>query len=138
MAVTQTRPYELGLYDGTKPSTEVMISVDHPDWVRPKRYPLSSFSIGEGGEIIITNHIESGRITGLSSHYVEVTFDATFDSVPVGRGNLYVYKTFDPGDGKVVDLDIPIYGIEVSTSGFSFYIEETESLTGVICEYQFM
>ena len=139
MAVTQTRTYELGLFDGiSKPLPEVMIEVDHADWSRPKRFPLAGFTLGEGGEIIISNHIEKDIVGGLTDHFVEITFTTPFDSVPVGRGNLYVYKEIDLGGGKSSDQDVPIYNLQVTASGFSFNIEDTEDLTGIYFEYLFM
>lgn len=134
MAVEQTRPHELELYDGSLDPTGVMVPVDNSAWARPKRYPISALGGGDGGSL----HVESGRLTGLASHYVEEDFDTAFSDVPVGRKNLHVYRVVDPGDGKTYDLPIPFYGLGVTTSGFSFYIESTESLTGIVVEYFFI
>ena len=137
MAVEQTRPYELGLYDGSLDPSTVMVPVDNSAWSRPKRLPLSEFGDAlKSGEIGV--HIESGRLSGLSNNYVEVEFDTAFDDIPVGRKNLHVYRVLDLGGGKTVDLIIPIYGLGVTVDGFSFYIEDTEDLTGIVCEYLFI
>jgi len=137
MAVEETRPYELGLYDGSLDSSTVMVPVDNSAWPRPKRLPLSEFGDALKSSVI-GNHIESGRLTGLSDHYVEVEFDTAFDDIPVGRKNLHVYKSEDLGGGETVDMTVPIYGLGVTVNGFSFYIKASESLTDVVVEYIFL
>jgi hypothetical protein len=133
MAVEETRPYELGLYDGSLDPNSIMVPVDYNNtWPRPKRYPLANFIVGIISGIF---HIESGRLTGLTSHYVTHDFERDFDEIPIGRKNLHVYRSYTLGDGKVIDKQVPIYNLDVTITGFSFYIEPTESLTGVIVEY---
>lgn len=137
MSIEQTRPYELGDYDDTLDSSDIYVAVDYNNsWSRPKRYPLSSF--GGGLKSASISHIESGRLAGLSNHYVEVTFDTAFSDIPVGRKNLHVYRVTDLGGGETVDMTVPFYGLGVTTTGFSFYIKSSESLTNVVIEYMFV
>ena len=139
MSIEQARPYELPLWDGTIDPTQIYITVDYNGtWVRPKRYPLSG--IISGDLEFATTHIEKGRLTGLSNRYVEVTFDSAFDEIPVGRKNLNVYRVNEDGGGtgKATDDEVLIYGLGVTVSGFSFYIDDTEDLSGVIVEYLFI
>jgi hypothetical protein len=136
MAIKQTRPYEESLYDGSLDPSNVMIVVDFSGWSRPKRYALESIGVASGGGG--TSQIETGRLTGLSSNFVEESFGSSFSDIPIGRKNLHVYRIQDLGGGKTIDLTIPIYGLTVTTDGFSFYIDDDESLTGIIVEFLFI
>lgn len=138
--VTETRSYELSLYDGSIDPDLIMVLVDYNNtWQRPKRVSLSSLITGAFEEKSASLlHIERDRLTGLSSHYVTEDFDTPFASIPIGRQFLHVYRSVDLGGGQTVDELVPIYGVEVTTTGFSFYIRAEEILTDVICEYLFL
>jgi hypothetical protein len=133
MAVEQSRPYELGLYDqGLDPST-VMISVDNAAWPRPKRLPLSYLDTtgGTGGA-----HIEKDRLTGLSSRTVTVTFDLEFSSIPVG--DVKCYRMYEQPDGTYQKQNV-IWGFpnvnQPTLSGFTLEISTDEDLSGIVVEY---
>lgn len=140
MAVTETRPYELGDYLGDKDPDEVYIPVDHADWPRPKHIPMSGFITDplKSGSLGNGFHVESGRLTGLTNRYVTQDFDVDFNEIPTGRKNLHVYRVEDLGGGETVDTDVTIYGLDVTPTGFSFYISADESLSGVVVEYLFI
>ena len=136
MAVEQTRPYELGLYDqGSDPST-VMISVDNSAWSRPKRLPLSYLDTtgGTGG-----THIEKDRLTGLVSRTVTVAFGIAFSSIPVGE--VKCYRMYEQPDGTFQPQDV-IWGFpdvnQPTLSGFTLEISTEESLTGVVVQYYYL
>jgi len=86
---------------------------------------------------IINNKLVCGILSGLGSSSVAVNFPIPFPSIPVGRKNLHVYRVYTPEPGKDVDENVLFYGLTVTTSGFSFEIDSSESLTGVIIEYLF-
>lgn len=140
MSVEQTRPYEESLYDGSIDASQIMVIVDYYGWPRPKRYPLQSIGVAEKSASVSGSHTEKGRLTGLTAYYVEVEFDEAFDDIPVGRKNLNVYRVNENGGGtgKATDDEVLIYGLGVTVSSFSFYIDDTEDLSGVIVEYLFI
>jgi len=135
MALEQTRPYELDLYVEGEPGepdiSDLVILVDYVSWDRPKRY---NGALSGGGSI----HTESGILTGLSSRSVTVEFDSAFSETPVGW--VKVYRMTEMPDGGYREQDV-LWGYatstKVTTTGFSLTINEDESLTGVIVEYDF-
>ena len=149
MAVEQTRPYEAPLYVQLEPGDpgyldpdQVQLVVDNSGWSKPKRIPYSAFGNGlmvpTPGSTSGGSHIERGRMTGLSNHYVTQDFVVAFADIPVGRQFLHVYRVNDLGGGETVDDLVPIYGVDVTNTGFSFYIKSDEDLTGIIVEYVFL
>ncbi|WP_159522883.1 hypothetical protein [Sunxiuqinia indica] len=142
--ITQTRPYELPLYiqygEGDPEYVDpdnIFLMVDYVDWSKPKRFSLGELLAGAGG-LGGGIHIEKGRLTGLTDHYVAVDFEFAFDDIPIGRGNLNVYKVRTHGDGNTTDIKYTPLNLDVSTEGFSFYIDESIDLTGIIVEYIFL
>ena len=134
MAVEQTRPYELAIYDQSLDPSTVMINVDNSAWPRPKRLPLSLLdttgSTGTGA------HIEKDILSGLSSRNVAVTFDTAFSSIPVGDVRCYRMDLMPDGTYRKGDV---LWGFDNANqptlSGFALTINASESLTGVLVEY---
>ena len=90
-----TRPWELEPFDGLE--EEVAYMVDHPSWALPKR----AISLPVGGSPI---HIESDRMTGLSSREITVTFDSAFSSMPIGDVKVYRMKQVSAGMWRKEDV----------------------------------
>lgn len=132
MSVEQTRPYELGLYDGSEDSSTVMVTVDKSTWDKPKRYALSNFGEVSGSSV----HVEKDRLTGLSSHSVSVEFDSAFDTVPVG--DVQVYRMVEIVSGKWRKEEV-LWGFDdanqPSLLGFDLTIDSEEDLSGIIIQY---
>lgn len=84
-------------------------------------------------------HRELGILTELSSALVEVTFGLEFTKIPVGFASLKVYRMVAMGGGyNYQDVLHTFPTIEpVSLTGFTLNIHSSESLTGVIIEYNF-
>lgn len=78
-----------------------------------------------------------GILSGLSSRNVSVIFSVPFTNIPVGRKNIHAYRLFEADANKFVDLNVIIYNLNVTTNGFSFTIDDSESLSGIIIEYDF-
>jgi hypothetical protein len=108
--------------------------VDHADWELPKRIPLTGIEV----ESIAGWHVEADTITGLASRTLTVTFNTAFTSAPTGW--VKVYRMTEMPDGGYREQDV-LWGYatstKVTTTGFSIIINEDESLTGVIVEYDF-
>jgi hypothetical protein len=113
--------------------SSLFLPLDSADFgSKPFKYPAEDF--------FSDIHIEKGRLTGLSSKSVSVTFDTAFSSTPVGIGNIKVYRMFEVVTGKWIAQDVQFYfgsATPVITTGFSLTIETAESLTGAILEYEF-
>lgn len=106
---------------------------DTESWSEPKKIPFSSLLLASG-------HIEAGRISGLSSHTVTVTFDEPFTSQPYGF-EPNVYRMAEQPDGTYRRQDV-LWGFtgvnNPSATGFEIEIHSSESLTGVIIEYMYL
>ena len=96
---------------------------------------IDSKSIGSITEI----HIESGRLTGLSSANVVVYFAKIFDRTPTGWIRVYRMRQVQTGKWKQQDV-LYYHAAEVFKNGYGFglVIEAAESLTGVVVEYFFI
>jgi hypothetical protein len=84
-------------------------------------------------------HIESGRITGLTSVNVVVYFATQFGNIPTGW--IKVYRMRQVMSGKWKQQDVLYYHASEAFKnefGFGLVIESTENLTGVIVEYFFI
>jgi len=134
MSLTQTRPKDLVAYDpdaeGAPDVTELEFVVDHSTFAKPKSFSQMAMSS-------LLGHIEKDRLTNLSSASVSVVFGSAFSSVPTGEVRVY---RMDPMDGGYIrqmvnwvfdDINQP------STTGFNLTINSSESLTGVVLEYNF-
>lgn len=99
----------------------------------PKRFALSN--------LISDTHVEKGRLSGLSSRSVSVTFDSAFSGTPIAV-TFEVYRYSDIGGGKYVKQRNVAYYLSgaswVTTTGFAIEIDTSESLTGLFVEYYFV
>lgn len=136
---------ELGLHTfvdsgnpGYIPLPELLVPIDSNsvnfNSALPKVIPLSSIL---GGEISPQAHVESDILTGLSSVNISVSFNVAFDAVPIGRKNLYCWKSVDGYDYTYI-----LKNISISTTGFSCIIEDVTGLsitdfTNIYFEYKF-
>lgn len=82
-------------------------------------------------------HEDYGVLRNLNSRSVSITFANEYDSIPYGRSNLKVYKAVAIEPGKLVDQQVLIYNLSVTTTGFTFEIDSSEELTGIEVEYFF-
>ena len=57
--------------------------------------------------------------------------------MPTGVGNTKAYRIFEEVTGKPVMQSVLFHSLVVNTLGFSLTIDDSESLTGVIIEYDF-
>ncbi len=140
MSLIQTRPKDLVLYvqedvghpDYVDPS-ELQFLIDHSSFAKPKRWPQTSMSGATG-------HTEEDTLTGLSSRSVSVTFDAAFTTIPRGLNRLSVYRMTEVITGEFVMEQVMFHytsATPVTTTGFDLEIDTSESLTGIIIEYEF-
>jgi len=142
MAYVQKRPRDLDSYSQGLPTDidyidplNIYLAVDNSteSWPEPKKIPFSSLLLASG-------HIEAGRISGLSSRTVTVTFDEAFSSVPYGR-EPDVYRIAKQPDGTYRRQQV-VWGFtdasQPTTTGFELKIHDDESLTGVIIEYLYL
>jgi len=138
--MTQKRIYALELYEQADPGD--------PGYIAPTSLRMAIDSTQFPGEamyvpylgLLSDKHFEVGRVTGLADREVSVTFGTAFTGVPVGIENLRVYRITEVVTGKYKIHDVQHYhptNTPVTSSGFSFTIEDSESLTGVIYEYLF-
>jgi hypothetical protein len=87
--------------------------------------------------------MQSGIITGLVSASVQHEFDFPFDTPPVGRGSLHVYRTVQPEAGLILDQNVLWHSFAFTTNadglvdGFELTIDASESLSGIVIEYCF-
>lgn len=131
MALEQTRPYECDLFNDEVDDSELDILVDHPSFTYPKRI---RGAVSSGGSV----HIEKDVLSGLASKTVTVEFESEFSSTPIGW--IKVYRMTEMPNGTYREQDV-LWGhttsTKVSTTGFVIQIDDSESLTGVIVEYEF-
>lgn len=85
-------------------------------------------------------HIEIGRLTGLLSRNVTLTFDREFEDVPIGALRIYRMKETQTGNGKWKEWDV-LYYFPVqnwlTAQGFQLVIDNSENLSGVVIRYEF-
>ncbi len=142
MAYVQKRITDLTDYSQGLPSdadyidpSNIYLPVDNSteSWSEPKKIPFSSLLLASG-------HVEAGRISGLSSRTVSLTFDESFSSQPYGY-EPNVYRIAEQPDGTYRRKDV-LWGwtdaSQPSTTGFELEIHSSESLTGVIIEYLYL
>jgi hypothetical protein len=65
-----------------------------------------------------------------------ITFAQSFNRIPVGRSNLYVYRVVVEG-GVNYDQQVKISNLVISATKCEFDITDDEELTGVVIEYNF-
>ncbi len=120
------------------PLSEIKIPIDSNNVnfnsVLPKTVTLAQIL---GGEISPQAHVEAGRITGLSSVNISESFNLAFDAVPVGRKNLYCWKSVGGYDYTYI-----LKNISILTTGFSCTIEDVTGaaitdFTDIYFEYKF-
>lgn len=120
------------------PLSEILIPIDsnNPafDSILPKIIRLSQIV---GGEVAPTTHVESDILTELSSASISVTFDLPFDLVPIGRKNLYCWKSIDGYDYTYI-----LKNINITILGFTCTIEDVtgeaiSDFADIYFEYKF-
>lgn len=128
---SQSLPGDVGYID----PSNIYIPVDNTteSWPEPKKIAFSSLLLTSG-------HIEAGRISGLGSRTVSLTFDSAFSSQPYGR-EPDVYRMVEQADGTYRRYSVR-WGFsdmnQPTTTGFSLEIHADEDLTGVIIEYLYL
>jgi len=108
-------------------------------------FPIDSINFGSEPfkvaleDFIEDDHPEKGRLTGLISHNVTVVFGLAYASVPIGR-EPEVYRMTQMPSGLwrrqqvlwgFVDANQP------TINGFQLTIDASESLTGIIVEWDY-
>jgi hypothetical protein len=90
-------------------------------------------------DLIEDDHPEKGRLSGLGSRSVSVTFDAAYASVPIGQ-EPQVYRVAQMPSGTWRREEVS-WGFDDASqptiSGFALTINASESLTGVIVEWDY-
>jgi hypothetical protein len=114
------------------PVSAIYIALDSTGFsTKPKKYSL---------EEILSDVVEQkGRLTGLSSRSVSVTFGTAFSATPI-TSVFNVYRETEVVPGTLVRKNVKheITGSTlVTTTGFAITIDASESLTGVVVEYKF-
>ncbi|MFW5879358.1 MAG: hypothetical protein ACOCUV_00895 [bacterium] len=142
MAYVQKRIRALDIYSQGLPAdgdyidpSNIYLAVDNSteSWAEPKKIPFSDLLLTSG-------HIEAGRLSGLSSRSVSVTFDEPFTSQPYGD-EPKVYRMEQQPDGTWRRKQV-LWGFnnssQPSTTGFELTISDSENLTGIIIEYLYL
>ena len=89
-------------------------------------------------------HIESGKIFNIENHDLTVTYKESFDKVPVGVGQIALYRYVDGATvglpaGSFVKQDalfyFPDFTSMVNPESFRIIIDPNESLLDLILEY---
>ena len=120
------------------PLSEIKIPIDSSNTnfnsVLPKTVTLAQIL---GGEISPSAHVEADILTGLSSANISVPFNLAFDSVPVGRKNLYCWKSVGGYDYTYI-----LKNISITINGFNCTIEDVSGVaitdfTDIYFEYKF-
>ena len=110
----------------------VFFAVDSAEFAAlPKKQSIEDY--------LSTTHVEKSRETGLASRSIAVTFGAAFTGVPI-TNTLRVYRITAVVTGKYRFQDVLWYhatATPVTATGFELEIETSESLTGIILEYEF-
>jgi hypothetical protein len=132
MALTQTRPKDLDIYIQLAPGEEGYISpadlvyiVDHSSFTKPKQISIP----------LISDHVEKGILTSLSSRSVAVTFSDAFTSTPLDF--IEVYREESVGYLRTRRTDVLYYNYGITTTGFTLTIDAEESLNGIVIKYKF-
>lgn len=116
-------------------------TIEPPRIARNKRVYGGNVSVIDNKSIgsITEIHIESGRLTGLTSVNVVVYFAKVFPKTPTGW--IKVYRMREMVTGKWKADDVLYYHADqiiVNEYGFGLVIDSSESLTGVIVEYCYL
>ena len=119
--------------------SQVYIPVQHPSWAKPKKLPITGAQTSEEDPEITTVTRSYGRLTGLSSRNVSVTFtNPLMSSNIIERVDVYRYSEFD---GKLTRQDVLHYfnsATWFNQLGFSLVIDDDEDLSGIIISYEFI
>lgn len=90
-------------------------------------------------ELLEDGHSEKGRLSGLSSSSVAVVFDAPYSSQPIGR-EPEVYRMVQMPSGTWRREGVS-WGFDDASqptiNGFALTINASESLTGIIVEWDY-
>jgi len=103
---------------------------------------FNSTNANQSGSSAATKHFENGKLTGLTSNTVVVSFAEPFTTKPT-LVQLKIYRMVEniPIAGKFVMQDVLHYFDDdedwVITTGFSLFIDSSEDLNGVIIDYCF-
>jgi hypothetical protein len=85
-------------------------------------------------------NIQSGLVTNIASHTVEIEFTQEFESIPVGVPNLKIYR-YEAFEGAYILQDV-LFTYPSTTwltvTGFTITIDPSETLSGIILEYTFL
>jgi hypothetical protein len=128
----QKRINELEIYEqldsgdvGYIPSTAIWLPVDYSGWTVSKKMALDDF--------LSNIHFEAGRLSNISSWSVSITFGTAFSSF---SGGVSVYRDKIDGTDTIRENVLKKNLLETLT-GFSFEIDPSESLTGVVVNYNY-
>jgi hypothetical protein len=108
-------------------------------------FPIDSINFGSEPfkvpleDILVDNHPENGRLSGLGSANVTVVFDTAYTSIPIGREpEVYRMEQMPSGVWRRQQVG---WGFDdanqPSLTGFALTISASESLTGVIVEWDY-
>ena len=139
MALTQKRIRDLTTY--------TQLESGDPEYVPPSSLYVVFDSANFGSEplkfpaedLFEDSNVQKGRLTGLSSASVAVTFSTAFASTPItSLFEVFRYKEVVSGVWTKQSVKKNLGSATWLTStGFSITIDSSESLTGVIIEYIF-
>lgn len=135
MAIVQKRIYELETYEqlevgdiGFIPATSIFLPVDYSGWGESKKITFA--------DLFSSYHVESGRLSNLISYSVSVLFGTSFEGTVLD--SIKVYRNVTPIIDKNIRQDVLFYNLSVSLNGFSFTIDSSEDLSGIIIDYNFI
>lgn len=133
--MAQKRIYELSTYTQLNPgdvgyiaATSIWLAVDYTGWTEAKKITLDDF--------LGSMHVEAGRLSGLGSRSVAVTFGTAFTGTVIDR--VKVYRYFDPSPGETVREEVRFYDLSVTLTGFTLEIDPDEPLSGIIIDYNML
>lgn len=137
MSLTQKRTKNLELFnivDPTDPDyiplSELYFLVDHASFDKSKKIYQDTFAS-------LIQNTSSGKITGLTSNIVNITFNPTFDTSPIGEVRVYRMASYGAGYQREDVLWVFADASQPTVSGCNIIIDSDEDLTGVIVEYDF-
>jgi len=144
--VVQVKIPELQSYVALDPSDpnyvnpgQVYIPVHHPAWSRPRKMAVTGAAVGTEDSEITTVSRAVGKLTGLASRNVSVTFPQQLvSSSMIERVDVYRYVTFD---GQLIKQQVQHYFASeswFSSTGFALTITDDEDLSGIIITYEFI
>lgn len=141
MAINQERIRQLVEYiqlesgdAGYVPLASLYLAIDSDNFgAKPFKFPLQSLLVGGGGDGVVK------QMENLLSRNVSESFPSAFASKPVAT-KFEVYRFQAIGGGEYIKQPVlhTYTGANwVTTTGFAITIDASESLTGVIIDYEF-